>query len=288
MMHARGPEVTREGPTWGRVAALAFAFSCFLPYPALTIGGSNGLQLSQALALACAPWLCACSPGRPFLALLLIMTPVYLSALVNSMLDSTPSAALLPKESVSLTLAMLPLWPADRVTQRGLFRDLLAAVCAAIVVHSLIGLYQVYSFTHDEFPLLFLYQNPSFKSMELWAPSYARFMKRPCGLFPEPSAMGASLGPWLVLLAGLLIDPSHARAIGWRGGKIASASLACGLLLVALSRSGSTFAIMGSVLAVCLGKMPGWVRSSLGFGKLLTVALVLLSGVSVVCTPRSG
>ena len=33
---------------------------------------------------------------------------------------------------------------------------------AAIVLHSLIGLLQLYSFSKDQFPLLFLYVNPSF------------------------------------------------------------------------------------------------------------------------------
>src|SRR3954452_5847476 len=84
---------------WGRVATRLFAFSCFFPYPALAIGGSNGLQLSQALALAGTPFLCARAPGRPFAALLLILTPIYLSAMANSMLDSIPSADVLPKES---------------------------------------------------------------------------------------------------------------------------------------------------------------------------------------------
>ena len=203
-----------------RAARRFFACSCFFPYPALAIGGSNGLQLSQALALAGVPFFFVRVPGRPFRALLLILTPIYLSALVNSMLDSTPSNGFLPKESVALTLAMLVLWPADWVMQRDLFREVLVAACAAIFVHALIGLYQVRSFAHDEFPLLFLYRNPSFKSMEEWSRVYAVYIKRPCGLFPEPSAMAASLGAWLVLLSGLLADPQRAaaRAFGWRRG----------------------------------------------------------------------
>jgi hypothetical protein len=267
---------------WDGVAARAFVFSCFFPYPALAIGRSNGLQLSQALALAVAPLLLVLPPGRAFRALLLILTPVYLSALVNSLLDTTPSADILPKESMSLTLALLPLWPAGWVMQRRRFRGVLAAACAAVFIHSLVGFYQAYSFWYDEFPLLFLYQNPSFKSMQEWHRVYALYMKRPCGLFPEPSAMGASLGPWLVLLAGLFIDPDHARAVGWRAGRGAGFALACGFALVALSRSGSTFAIMGSVLGVCLAKMPGWFRPPLGFRKLLTTVLVFLAGAGVV------
>jgi hypothetical protein len=286
-MQAPIPAVLPGRSAWGRVATRLFACSCFFPYPALAIGGSNGLQLSQALALAGVPLLCGLAPGRPLRALLLILTPIYLSALINSMLERIPATDLLPKESAALTLALLVLWPADWVMQREVLGEVLAAACAAIVVHAMIGLYQVYSFSHDEFPLLFLYRNPSFKSMEEWAPAYARYMKRPCGLFPEPSAMAASLGPWLVLLAGLLLDPRQARGIGWRGGKNAAVALAGGSLLVALSRSGSTFAIMGAVLAVCVGKMPGWFRS-FGPRELLTTALMLLTVASVVGYAASG
>jgi hypothetical protein len=280
-MQAHAAMVTPGPPWWDRAAARLFTFSCFFPYPALAIGGSNGLQLSQALALAGAPLLCTRAPGRVFGALLLILSPIYLSALANSMLDSIPSADVLPKESASLTLAVLVLWPAEWIMRRDLFREVLVAACAAIMVHALIGLVQVYSFSRDEFPLLFLYQNPSFKSMEEWHRIYASFIKRPCGLFPEPSAMTASLGAWLVLLAGLHLDAQRARVLGWRGGIVSAVALVGGFLLAALSRSGSTFAIMGAVLAVSAGKMRGGSRSS-GVGKLLMSVSVLLAVALVV------
>jgi hypothetical protein len=280
-MQDHAATLTPGRPGWDRAAARLFAFACFFPYPALAIGGSNGLQLSQALALAGAPLLCVRAPGRPFRALLLIVTPIYLSALANAMLDSVPSAEVLPKESASLTLAVLVLWPAEWLMCRDLLREVLAAACAAIIVHALIGLVQVYSFAQGEFPLLFLYRNPSFKSMEEWHHLYATYIKRPCGLFPEPSAMTASLGAWLVLLAGLHLDTHRARVLGWRGGLVSAVGLAGGFLLAALSRSGSTFAIMAAVLAVCVGKRRGGIRSS-GLGKLLTTVSVLLAVALVV------
>jgi hypothetical protein len=258
-----------------------FAFACFFPYPALAIGGSNGLQISQALALAGIPLLCVRAPGRPFGALLLILTPIYLSALANAMLDSVPSADVLPKESASMTLAVLVLWPAERIMRRELLREVLAAASAAIIVHALVGLVQVYSFARGEFPLLFLYRNPSFKSMEQWHQIYAKYIQRPCGLFPEPSAMTASLGAWLVLLAGLHLDTHRARALGWRRGLLSAVAVAGGFLLAALSRSGSTFAIMGAVLAVCIGRRRGASRPS-GVGKLLTTVSILAAVVLVL------
>src|SRR5438874_6721278 len=109
-MQVHTATMTPGRPGWDRAAARLFAFSCFFPYPALAIGGSNGLQLSQALALAGVPLLCGLAPGRPLRALLLILTPIYLSALINSMLERIPATDLLPKESAALTLALLVLW----------------------------------------------------------------------------------------------------------------------------------------------------------------------------------
>jgi hypothetical protein len=271
---------------WSRLTASLFACSCFFPYPALALGGSNGLQLSQALALAGVPLLCGTDVGRPFRALLLILTPIYLSALVNAMLDRIPSVDFLPKESAALTLALLVLWPSGCVMRRDLVGGVLAAACMAIIVHSLIGLYQVHSFAHDEFPLLFLYRNPSFKSMEVWSRVYAVYIKRPCGLFPEPSAMAASLGAWLVLLAGLLLDPRQAATLGWRGSSAAAVALAGGLALVGLSRSGSTFGILGSILALCIANRPSWSRRH-GTGRRVTMGLVLLAALVIATVSAS-
>ncbi|MBV8077264.1 MAG: hypothetical protein JO284_12735 [Planctomycetaceae bacterium] len=278
-MQVRTAAGSSWGRTWARGAARGFAFSCFFPYPALSLGGNTGLQLSQALSLAAVLFLCARAAGRPLRALLLILGPVALSASFNLTFGDPPDPDIVPKESIALALALVVLGPAEWVAGGDLFRETLAAAGAAIVVHALIGLYQVSSFAHDEFPLLFLYENPSFKSMEEWHRIYVRYIKRPCGLFPEPSAMAASLGPWLVLLAGLLLDPSSGRRFGWRGKKLAAAALALGSVLIALSRSGAALAIMAAVLVAGVAKAPNW-GHSLTIGKGLTLAMVLVAGVA--------
>ena len=197
-------------------AAWLFAFACFFPYPALAIGRTTGLQVSQVAALAAIPFLVARPPGQSFRAILLLLGPVFVSTFLNHMFADVPLPNVLVKESIAMALAVLVIWPADWLADRDLSREVLAAAGAAIVLHSLIGLLQLYSFSKDQFPLLFLYVNPSFNSMQEWAEEYALYIKRPCGLFPEPSAMAASLGPWTVLLAGLLLDPGLRRRLGWR------------------------------------------------------------------------
>ena len=274
---------------WSRTAWL-FAFACFFPYPALAIGRNTGLQVSQVAALAAIPFLVARPPGRSFRAMLLLLGPVFVSMFLSHMFADVPSPDLLVNTSIGLALAVLVIWPADWLADRDLFREVLAAAGAAIVLHSLIGLLQLYSFSKDQFPLLFLYVNPSFKSMQEWGlegvqddgQNYAHNVQRPCGLFPEPSAMAASLGPWIVLLAGLLLDPGLRRRLGWRRAWPVIPPVASGCLLLALSGSGSTFAVMAALLVICAGGVWRMVHAPPRPSQLVMVALVLLSVASVL------
>jgi len=265
---------------WSRAAWL-FAFACFFPYPALAIGRTVGLQVSQVAALAAIPFLVARPPGRSFWALLLLLGPVFVSMFLHHMFADVPAPDVLVKVSIVTALAVPVIWPADWLADRDLFREVLAAAGAAIVLHSLIGLLQLYSFSKDQFPLLFLYVNPSFNSMQEWAEEYALYVKRPCGLFPEPSAMAASLGPWTVLLAGLLLNPGLRRRLGWRRAWPVIPPVACGCLMLALSGSGSTFALMAALLVICAGEVWRMVHAPRP-SQLVMVALVLLSVASVL------
>lgn len=261
-----------------------FTLACFLPYPAVAIGARTGLQISHVLMALAIPALLLRPPGRTLLALLLILGPVYLSGFVNAMRSATAEADVLPKEALATTLAVCALWPSAWLAERGRFRVALAAAAAATLLHAAVGLIQVESFSRNEFPFVVLYRNPSFKNMEAWADSYARYMKRPCGIFPEPSAMAAGLGPWLVVLAGLSIAPA-----GGSGGPVSrrrdrrlfAAATAAGVLLLALSRSGAAPAIMAGVAFACLGQLRHRARA-LKPGALLGIGLLLAGALAAV------
>ena len=122
--------------------------------------------------------------------MLLLLGPVFVSMFLNHMFADVPLPDVLVKEPIGLALAVLVIWPADWLADRDLFREVLAAAGAAIVLHSLIGLLQLYSFSKDEFPLLFLYVNPSFMSMQEWGrktyrPSYASTSSGPAVYSPS-------------------------------------------------------------------------------------------------------
>ena len=268
---------------WSRAAWL-FAFAYFFPYPALAIGRSTGLQASQVAALAAIPFLVARPPGRSFRALLLLLGPVLVSMFLHHMFADVASPDLLVKVSFAFILELLVIWPADWLADRDLFREVLAAAGAAIVLHSLIGLLQLYSFSKDQFPLLFLYVNPSFGEMDTsQAANGALYLNlgRPCGLFVEPSAMAASLGPWVVLLAGLLLDPGLRRRLGWRRAWPVIPPVACGCLLLAVSESGFTFTLVAVLLVICAPEVWRMVHAPRP-SQLVMVALVLLSVASVL------
>ena len=109
--------------------------SCFFPYPALAIvGGSTGLQLSQMLTLLVIPLLFTQAPGRgAFIALVVLLSVVYLSGRVNRVAGEVPAIEIQPKEPAALTLALLILWPADWVTRREVFGMVLDAALVAII-----------------------------------------------------------------------------------------------------------------------------------------------------------
>lgn len=249
-----GRIVAHAGPARPAAAFVgAFALACFAPYPALSIGSSNGLQLSQALTLAAVPVLVRRVPGRPLLALIALLAPAFVSAALNATRGSTPEPDVLLKEATSLTLALMVLWPASWLSGPAHFRRALLAAAVGITAHAVIGLYQVYAFRNDVFPLLWLYRNPSFKDMYSWSDIYAMYIKRPCGLFPEPSAMASALGPWLVLLAGQLAGGLPGMRVTGRRRGLAIWAVAGGLVLLVLSRSGSSVAVLLGVVVAVLG-----------------------------------
>ena len=233
-------------------AAVIFLFTlvCFLPNQALPVGGNTGLQVGQILALL-SPlaflvwgWL----PKRQTLAILLLILPLLVSTFLVVLLRQALSDEVALKNLIIALAVFVVLLPAGGIVNERLLAPLLSGVASAMILHAGVGAYQAYSFTKDVFPLPSLYkQNPSFSTgiaqdLDTWA----LYVKRPFGLFPEPSAMSASFGPWLVLFVGLLLYPKLGY---WTTRGIRTLLLlatACGIGLIIMARSG----YMTSLLAI--------------------------------------
>jgi hypothetical protein len=265
-------------------AVFSFVFVCFFPNPALPIGSNTGLQAGEILAVLSAPaflllgWL----PRRHLQVLLLLLSPPFLAGYLSVLTGRALSEEVVINNLIATSLVMVVLVPAGGIVKERWVAPLLSGAAAAILCHALVGIYQVYWFARDVFPLAGLYQNPSFLSLISEEPSdWALYVKRPCGLFPEPSAMAASTGPWLIFFFGLLMYPgTWSRAT--RGVRVFLAlALAGGAGLILLSRSGYTlFLLAGFLLAGLPAVKDAFLRLHRPKG-LLTVTVLVLAGVAV-------
>lgn len=234
------------------VFSFVLVFSCFFPNPALPIGSSTGLQLSQALALLFLPvMLFKGVPLRHALAVLLVTLAMAASGYYVVLTGRAVTDGVVVNATVATFLALAPLLPIGWFLYKGYVLNILRAASLGIIVNSALGAYQIYSFSKDTFPLLWVFQNPSYgdfiQSLET---EWALYVKRPFGFFPEPSAMSASIGPWLVLMAGLLLYPGLLRGLRAKTKALLWIALALGLALVIASQSGYMLPLMASLLVV--------------------------------------
>lgn len=247
--------------------ALLFAFLCFFPYPALAIGSTSGLQFNHLMALALVPLIALGRlPWRHLIVFMSLMCCLLLSGFCAMLWQSTVIADLFIKSFIAIGIASIVLIPGGYFAMAGNLAALAAGASLAILVHAGVGLYQAYQFSQSAFPLLGIYRNPSFLPLEDVAMDYALYIRRPFGLFPEPSAMASSLGPWLILLMGLMLRrdyrcrmPALAR---WAGGL----ALLCGVPLLLGARSGYAPLWVACALPILLvypivSASPGRVRS---------------------------
>ena len=252
LSHYVGPGRRRIPFLWTATIFL-FTLVCFLPNPGLPIGGSTGLQAGQIMALLSLPLVVLAGlPKRHTLVVLLLFLPMLVSGFIVVLTERALSNGIVLKATIAAALVFMVLVPAGKVANKRYTLPLLHGLAWGIVLNVVVGLYQVYSFARSEFPLPGLYQNPSFDIVTGDPENYALYIKRPFGLFPEPSAMAASIGPWIVFIVGLLLYPRLRRGMT-RGLKIQLLLAAVGgVTLILLSSSGFTVWLLISLLLVGL------------------------------------
>jgi hypothetical protein len=233
--------------------AAALGFFCFLPYPAVAVGNATAVQAGNVLVLLlAAPALLLSWKGRPFWMVPALLAPMVLATLKAALTNQAP---------LDVSFKVVIVWAASclaaLVTQLYAPRyavQLLAGVAAAIVLHAAVGLWQVYAFSHGQLPLEALYVNVSFLSVQDNAQIIARYIQRPFGLFPEPSAMSASIAPWVVFLFAVCCGAVRLRDPVRRWQRLLFMAAAVGGLgLIIISRSGhaafTVLAILGLAAA---------------------------------------
>ena len=260
MLQARTNYVAVESPgggTYRRVLLGIGVCLSFVPYAAIPVGNSSAIQFSQ-LALVGAGLLGVAKARRQlFVLYALIMTPIVVSLaalLFQRVSYLNLQIGLKATVNYSATIACV-LGAAALVEIEDLF-VLLKALITGISLNGLVGLYQWYEFRHGVFPLFSMFQlNPSFaKFSPAAARLYVIYSPRPMGLFSEPSAMAACLGPGMILmlLVFAMVENHRKAASRWLGVSVVVASI-LGLAVLAVSRSGmAPVALVGTLATILI------------------------------------
>jgi hypothetical protein len=266
------------------LAAFVFVFLGFFPNPAIPISGEMGVQFNQLLALALVPLIFLRRPPMLHLMLVVLLLSMIVICGFAGLISSTAMHAdLAVKMFVLIMLALVVMIPAGYYAKRPNLGMITLGASLAILIHALVGLYQIQSFQNSVFPLPWIYNNPSFASTAAVSETYAVYIRRPFGAFPEPSAMGASIGPWLTILLGLLLRGEFSGSLQRLQRWVTIVAIVLGTFLMFESRSGYTALWLATMLPLLLyypfvKSRPGWPRIVMVFsGSLLGVAALILS-----------
>jgi hypothetical protein len=226
-----------------------WAFFCFMPYPAISVGNATALQIGNLITLLLTAPICAlCWKKRPFWIYPLIIVPLCVAA-VKVAVTGTGS-------DISLCLKVITVWGVScmalvtvQLYARGYGLQMLSGIACATLVHAAVGAWQAYSFQSGVFPMVGLYVNPSFLSVQENAEIIARYTQRPFGIFPEPSAMSSSLAPWVVVWGAYFCGIVRFRSEPTPGQRILfAAAVVGGMGLIILSQSGHAAITLSALL----------------------------------------
>jgi hypothetical protein len=271
-----GPPARADSSFPAAFFAAAFAFLCFMPYPAIGVGSNSAVQagnIATVLALLCASvglW-----QRLPLAIIALVLAPLCIA---------TFKVAIIDDGNVALCLKTLVCWAVSLLTVAAVQLHaprhalaMLTGIAIAILVHATVGAIQLHSFSAGVFPLVDLYVNPSFLSVQQYATQIARWTQRPFGLFPEPSAMSSCLAPFVIFFAALSFGIVRLRQTPalWQRWLFAIAS-ASGLGLIIVSRSGHAAPTMAAVvLLVLIWSLSARATFKTYFGLTLLLGLIL-------------
>lgn len=263
--------------------AMLVSFTSFFVFPAIPIGRTAALTvpvvLSAALVAASLPRL-RTAEWAPYAWML---APVVISGAWILLVGSALVPDVVAKSIAALAMAFLVVVPAGRLLRSGHGDAFVLGAACAILVHAALGAYQVVAFDRGDFPFAELMRtNPAMSLLTEDTRTYVEWVKRPFGLFAEPSAMAACLGPWLVLVTSALFTPRR------EGSRLRTAVLALalggGLALVVASKSGMAASIVGGTAVTALAAAFSGRRSVVtrvaALGACAAIALASVSWLS--------
>lgn len=229
-------------PIWFVIVIVGLSF---FPYAAFPVSTSFGLQVASILVLAAiGPALRAQHSHRVLVAFYAWMLPPVVSLAIGLSLDRFPTPSVAIKSTLILllcisTILIVPIL----LRNRSALAALLVVLSISIAVHATAALIQYFAYRRGAFPFLDIFaNNPSFASYDALGTTYTLYLQRVFGLFPEPSAMAAVLGPWLVMSIGVLRLDKHTLDYLKLSNKFLRTgmwiSVVIGLILIASSGTG--------------------------------------------------
>ncbi len=260
----------------GRLAFL-LSFSSFFMFPAIPLGQTVGLTIPYVLAaLLAVVWIrrFTTSEWQPFAW---AMAPLVISGAYVLLVGRALAPDVVPKAIVLMAMTLLVLIPTRHLFRAGHGEQLILGAAFAILVHAALGAYQVLAFERAEFPFAAVMRtNPSMAMTADGMETYVAWVRRPFGLFAEPSAMAACVGPWLVLISTALFTRPAGGGVR-RHRAVLAVALVSGLALVVVSQSGLAVPIAAASAAPAL-------RAAFASRRAAPARLAaLLVSVGIVC-----
>ena len=279
---------TGTRPTGHGLAAGLLSFSSFFVFPALPLGRSTGLAVPYVIAaLLVMTWL-----GRlrrtEWVPLALMIAPLMLSTGFALLAGDALAPDVMPKLLAMLVLTFTIVVPTRYLLRVGYRREIIGGAAVAAVVHALAGAVQIEAFERYEFPFKEVFaSNPGMGMPVAWMETYVLWVKRPFGLFAEPSAMAACIGPWLVVFSMALFSGDAAFRLDRRTRALLLVGLSGGLGLVVLSRSGQAVPItLAAATPAILSAFRSRMRASARWAVLLS-GVGIVGGASIWLTTRA-
>jgi hypothetical protein len=262
----------------------AFGFCCMMPYIAIPVGNRSAIQVGNLLTfLLVLPVLTISWRNRPFWMFPALMVGLCLSTLKVTMTEGDPAISFktLILWAVSL-MAMLP----TQLYFAQYSLEILCGIAIAAIVHTAMGIWQWHAFSAGYFPLQALFENQSFLSVKENAEIIAKYTQRPFGVFPEPSAMSASLAPWALFWVAEMFGLVRLYRAPAKWQRILFGAAAIGSLgLIIISRSGHsmiTLAVAVVMAVVWFVRCKATLRSFLAIVSVCWVALPLILVVAAI------
>ena len=189
---------------------------------------------------------------RSAMVFLLIMGPYLLAGTLALVRGITLIESNTYKAAPSYALCLFPMIAVAPFIDRNHRKNIILTIATAILLHGVFGLVQWFAFARGSFPLADWFINNSFLVSD------NDLLGRPMGYFPEPSAMAAVLGPFLMMLLILLVDRRKVKILSSLEKSYVNIAAGFGLILLALSKSGFILPFAVALVGVVFIGLPAW------------------------------